>query len=81
VAEEGKHKVQAFLEHLPLINAICNPGLQERHWAVGEDGGCSVGYEVEFGGSGSGLLSVGSHKHRLGHTCMVNTQAIESAGL
>lgn len=34
VAEEGKAKVQSFLEHLPLINAICNPGLQERHWAV-----------------------------------------------
>ena len=34
VAEEGKHKVENFQEHLPLIASICNPGLRERHWQV-----------------------------------------------
>ncbi len=34
VAEEGRGKVAAFQENLPLITAICNPGLRERHWQV-----------------------------------------------
>ena len=32
MAEESRTKVQSFQEHLPLISAICNPGLRERHW-------------------------------------------------
>jgi dynein heavy chain len=34
VAEEGKAKVVAFQAYLPLIAAVCNPGLRERHWQV-----------------------------------------------
>jgi hypothetical protein len=32
IAEEGKAKVVAFQAYLPLIAAVCNPGLRERHW-------------------------------------------------
>lgn len=32
VAEEGKAKVEAFQAYLPLIAAVCNSGLRERHW-------------------------------------------------
>lgn len=32
VAEECKAKITAFQELLPLIAAICNQGLHERHW-------------------------------------------------
>ena len=32
VAEECKAKITAFQELLPLISAICNQGLHERHW-------------------------------------------------
>eukprot|EP00955_Chlamydomonas_euryale_P000963 11408-Chlamydomonas_euryale.AAC.1 len=42
VAEEGRNKVSAFQEHLPLIAAICNPGLRDRHWAAMAD---IVGFE------------------------------------
>jgi len=32
VAEEGKAKVVSFQAYLPLIAAVCNSGLRERHW-------------------------------------------------
>jgi hypothetical protein len=32
VAEEGKAKVVSCQAYLPLVQAICNPGLRERHW-------------------------------------------------
>ena len=44
VAEEGKAKVASFQEHLPLITAICNPGLRERHWVALAE---IVGFEVK----------------------------------
>lgn len=34
VAEEGKNRVQAFQQYMPLIAAICNPGMRQRHWDV-----------------------------------------------
>ncbi|KAG2490029.1 hypothetical protein HYH03_011494 [Edaphochlamys debaryana] len=44
VAEEAKVKVQSFQEHIPLITAICNPGLRERHWGALAD---IVGFEIK----------------------------------
>ena len=52
IATQTKKQVEEFREQLPIISAICNPGLRERHWEkmaeiVGIDNfapeeGCSV---------------------------------------
>ena len=43
IAEECKAKIMAFQELLPLITAICNAGLHERHW---EQIATVVGFDV-----------------------------------
>ena len=52
IAAKTKVKVEEFREQLPIVSAICNPGLRDRHWVrlaeiVGIDNfapdeGCSV---------------------------------------
>jgi hypothetical protein len=44
VAEEGCTKVSGFQAYTPLIAAVCNPGLQERHWAAMAE---IVGFEIK----------------------------------
>jgi hypothetical protein len=44
VAEEGRNKVSGFQAYTPLIAAVCNPGLRERHWAAMAE---IVGFEIK----------------------------------
>eukprot|EP00882_Tetradesmus_deserticola_P028128 GHRQ01031314.1.p1 GENE.GHRQ01031314.1~~GHRQ01031314.1.p1 ORF type:complete len:135 (+),score=32.21 GHRQ01031314.1:52-456(+) len=44
VAEEGRAKVSAFQAYTPLVAAVCNPGLRERHWAAMAE---IVGFEIK----------------------------------
>lgn len=56
VAEEGKAKVEAFQAYLPLIAAVCNAGLRERHWeALAELVGFTIKQDEVKSGEG-GLL-------------------------
>lgn len=32
VAETVRGKVDKFRQYIPVLEAICNPGLKERHW-------------------------------------------------
>ncbi|KAL8585021.1 Dynein heavy chain 3, axonemal [Nucella lapillus] len=34
IAESVKAKIDKFKHHLPIIQVICNPGIQDRHWAA-----------------------------------------------
>ena len=44
VAEECKAKITSFQELLPLMTAICNAGLHDRHW---EQIAAVVGFDVK----------------------------------
>jgi len=39
-----KEKLEEFKAHVPLINAVCNAGLRDRHWAAMSD---LVGFELK----------------------------------
>jgi len=32
IAETVRAKVEKFRQYIPVLNTICNPGLQARHW-------------------------------------------------
>lgn len=44
MAAKTKKKVDDFKEHLPLVAALCNPGLRDRHWAQMTE---EVGFELK----------------------------------
>eukprot|EP00232_Nephroselmis_pyriformis_P004291 CAMPEP_0182904892 /NCGR_PEP_ID=MMETSP0034_2-20130328/32473_1 /TAXON_ID=156128 /ORGANISM="Nephroselmis pyriformis, Strain CCMP717" /LENGTH=1202 /DNA_ID=CAMNT_0025040141 /DNA_START=21 /DNA_END=3626 /DNA_ORIENTATION=+ len=63
VAEVVKASIQKFQEHVPLLHALCNPGLRERHWkAIGETVGFPVDRDDEHQ-SLRWLVSKGVDKH------------------
>ena len=44
VAKHLKERLEDFSQHVPLIGAICNAGLRDRHWAAMTD---IVGFELK----------------------------------
>ena len=47
VAQATLEKLESFKEYLPLIAAVCNPGLRDRHWAAMSDIIGIVGWELK----------------------------------
>lgn len=43
VCVQCKEKITAFQQYLPLMTAVCNPGMRDRHWDVIAD---ETGIEV-----------------------------------
>ncbi|GAB1599971.1 hypothetical protein Ahia01_000274600, partial [Argonauta hians] len=44
IADSVRNKLDKFKAHLPLLQVICNPGMQERHWKLATE---VVGFTVE----------------------------------
>lgn len=34
VADTVRKRIEKFMSFLPLLHAVCNPGLRERHWVL-----------------------------------------------
>lgn len=34
VADTVRKRIEKFMGFLPLLHAVCNPGLRERHWIL-----------------------------------------------
>ena len=65
VAQATLEKLEAFKEYLPLIAAVCNPGLRDRHWAAMSDIIGIVGWELKKDDHTSlqRLIEKGVHEH------------------
>ncbi|CAJ1429265.1 unnamed protein product [Effrenium voratum] len=66
VAKKIKKDLDAFKQHLPLIHALCNPGLRPRHWdEISEVVGFSMERDSAFTLSRVVDMDVGTHLNAL----------------
>ncbi|KAG8190244.1 hypothetical protein JTE90_001328 [Oedothorax gibbosus] len=62
VAETMKAKIEAFRNYIPLLLAICNPGMKERHWKYASE---FLGFDLLPGPEATleDMIKVGLHKY------------------
>eukprot|EP00931_Biecheleriopsis_adriatica_P059470 TRINITY_DN3558_c0_g1_i1.p1 TRINITY_DN3558_c0_g1~~TRINITY_DN3558_c0_g1_i1.p1 ORF type:complete len:4293 (+),score=1112.20 TRINITY_DN3558_c0_g1_i1:173-13051(+) len=66
VAKKIKKDLDAFKQHLPLIHALCNPGLRQRHWdEISEVVGFAMERDHAFTLSRVIDMDVGKHMNEL----------------
>jgi dynein heavy chain len=66
VAKKIKKDLDGFKQHLPLVHALCNPGLRQRHWdEISEVVGFAMERDVAFTLSRVIDMDVGKHMKEL----------------
>ncbi|GIY63283.1 dynein heavy chain 3, axonemal [Caerostris darwini] len=62
VAEAMKEKIEAFKSYVPLLLAICNPGIKKRHWKYASK---FLGFKILPGPNATleDMVRVGLHRH------------------
>ncbi|CAL1272090.1 unnamed protein product, partial [Larinioides sclopetarius] len=62
VAETMKEKIEAFRNYVPLLLAICNPGIKKRHWKYASK---FLGFKILPGPNATleDMIRVGLHRH------------------
>ncbi|GIY22660.1 dynein heavy chain 3, axonemal [Caerostris extrusa] len=62
VAEAMKEKIEAFKSYVPLLLAICNPGIKKRHWKYASK---FLGFKILPGPKATleDMVRVGLHRH------------------
>eukprot|EP00930_Biecheleria_cincta_P034372 TRINITY_DN23765_c0_g1_i1.p1 TRINITY_DN23765_c0_g1~~TRINITY_DN23765_c0_g1_i1.p1 ORF type:complete len:4302 (-),score=866.21 TRINITY_DN23765_c0_g1_i1:110-13015(-) len=66
VARKIKKDLDSFKQHLPLLHALCNPGLRQRHWEeISEVVGFSMERDAAFTLSRVLDMDVGKHMNEL----------------
>jgi len=43
-----KNKLEKFRINMPLINALCNPGIKERHWQLMSEKVCELFWDWDM---------------------------------
>ncbi|KAJ3020398.1 UNVERIFIED_CONTAM: Dynein heavy chain 7, axonemal [Siphonaria sp. JEL0065] len=44
IAKQVKEKIEEFMQNIPMIQVVCNPGMRDRHWAKMSS---TAGYELK----------------------------------
>ncbi|XP_055941760.1 dynein axonemal heavy chain 3-like [Argiope bruennichi] len=62
VAETMRDKIEAFRNYVPLLLAICNPGIKKRHWKYASK---FLGFKILPGPNATleDMIRVGLHRH------------------